>query len=95
MPDAPGIQLSIRYKSTEVVFARSILLRIFGDDHSSARSNLLPKGEGHSQELLLFAGELGALSDLDNIAVRIADVAARLALFGYWFCDELRSATFP
>ncbi len=43
----------------------------------------------------LTVGELGALSDLDNIAVRIADVAARLALFGYWFCDELRSSTFP
>ncbi len=38
---------------------------------------------------------VSALSDLDNIAVRIADVAANLAVLGYWFRDELRSSTFP
>src|ERR1700735_2166282 len=36
-----------------------------------------------------------ALSDLDNIAVRIADVAADLAVLGDRLRDELRSATFP
>ena len=51
--------------------------------------------------LLEFAGpaltvlELGALSDLDNITVRIADVAANLAVLGYWLRDELSSSTFP
>ena len=35
--------------------------------------------------------EVGALSDLDNISVRIADVAARLAVFGDGLRDELRS----
>src|SRR5580693_4261399 len=39
--------------------------------------------------------EVGALSDLDNISVRIADVAARLAVFGDRCRDELRSSTFP
>src|ERR1700736_2813927 len=39
--------------------------------------------------------ELGALSDLDNITVRIADVAANLSVLGYWLCDELGSSTFP
>ena len=38
---------------------------------------------------------VGALSDLDDITVRIADVAAYLAVFGYRFRDELRSSTFP
>src|SRR3984957_9937082 len=39
--------------------------------------------------------EVCALSDLNNISVRIADVAARLAVFGDRFRDELRSSTFP
>jgi hypothetical protein len=39
--------------------------------------------------------EVGALSDLDNISVRIADVAARLAVFGDRLRDELGSSTFP
>ena len=39
--------------------------------------------------------EVGALSDLDDIAVRIADVAARLAVLGDRLRDELRSSTFP
>src|ERR1700688_3319109 len=39
--------------------------------------------------------ELGALSDLDNITVRIADVAANLAVLGNRFRDELGSSTFP
>jgi hypothetical protein len=39
--------------------------------------------------------EIGALSDLDNISVRIADVAARLAVLGDRLRDELRSPTLP
>src|SRR6202030_3419173 len=39
--------------------------------------------------------EVGALSDFDDIAVRIADVAADLAVLGYWLRDELGSSTFP
>ena len=37
----------------------------------------------------------GALSDLDNIPVGIADVAAGLAVFGDRLCDELRPSAFP
>ena len=36
-----------------------------------------------------------ALSDLDDIAVRIADVAANLAVLGDRLRDELGSSTFP
>jgi hypothetical protein len=39
--------------------------------------------------------EVGALSDFDDIAVRIANVAAYLAVLGYGFRDELGSSTFP
>ena len=43
----------------------------------------------------LTVGDVGALSDFDNITVRIADIAAYLAVLGYRFRDELRSSTFP
>ena len=39
--------------------------------------------------------EAGALSDFDNVTVRIADVTANLAVLGYRFRDELGSSTFP
>src|ERR1022692_3668158 len=39
--------------------------------------------------------EVGALSDFDNITVRIADVAARLAVLGDRLGDEPPSSTFP
>jgi len=44
---------------------------------------------------VLTVGEGSALSDFDDIAVRIADVAADLAVLGYWFGDELGSSTLP
>src|SRR5208283_5436480 len=44
---------------------------------------------------VLTVGEGGALSDLDNVTVRIADVAANLSVLGYWLRDELGSSTFP
>jgi hypothetical protein len=43
----------------------------------------------------LTVGEVGALSDFDDIAVGIADVAARLAVLGDGLGDELGSSTFP
>src|SRR5580692_344216 len=39
--------------------------------------------------------EPGALSDFDNVTVRIPDVAARLAVLGNRLGDELRSSAFP
>src|SRR6202162_3540924 len=39
--------------------------------------------------------KVGALSDLDNVSVRIADVAANLAVLGNRFREELGSSTFP
>src|SRR3984893_14458496 len=36
-----------------------------------------------------------ALSDLDDVTVRIADVAANLAVLGYRRCEELGSSAFP
>src|SRR6476660_5907204 len=46
-------------------------------------------------ERALTVGELGALPDLDNVSVRIADVAARLAVLGDRLRDELGSSAFP
>src|ERR1700689_802341 len=43
----------------------------------------------------LTVSKVGALSDFDDIAVRIADVAAYLAVLGYGRRDELGSSTFP
>src|SRR5436305_9834282 len=39
--------------------------------------------------------EIGALPDLDDVTVGIADVAAYLAVVGYGLRDEFRSPTFP
>ena len=36
-----------------------------------------------------------ALPNFYNIAIGIANVAARLAVFGLWLGDELGSPTFP
>ncbi len=38
---------------------------------------------------------IGALADFDDVAVRIADVAPNLSIFGDWLGDEFGSATFP
>ena len=43
----------------------------------------------------LTVDKIRALSDLDNITVRIPDVAANLAVFRYRLRDELRSSTLP
>jgi hypothetical protein len=61
------------------------------------------KGRGLPRPFLWYARpgraltvcEVCALSDLDNISVRIADVAACLAVLGDRLRDELRSSTFP
>jgi len=39
--------------------------------------------------------KIGALSDLDNISVRISDVAANLTVLGNRLCDELGPSTLP
>src|SRR6202050_3569521 len=52
------------------------------------------KSESHPGRALTVR-EIGALPDLDNVTVRIADVAANLAVLGDWLCDELGSSTFP
>jgi hypothetical protein len=44
---------------------------------------------------VLTVGDSRALSDLDDIAVRIADIAADLAILWDRLRDELRSSTFP
>jgi hypothetical protein len=58
-------------------------------DNSPGTMRMLFPGRGSTVR------EVGALSDLDNISVRIADVAARLAVLGDRLRDELRSSTFP
>jgi hypothetical protein len=60
-----------------------------------------PIQHAHRLELNLRPGrpltvrEVGALSDFDDIAIGIADVAAYLAVLGYRLRDELGSSTFP
>ena len=43
----------------------------------------------------LSVGEVGALSDFDNVAVGIADVAADFAVFGDRRSDKFGSSAFP
>ncbi len=64
------------------------------------------KSAGHAPESVTFKSAsrpcrqltvdlVGALSDLDDVAVRIADVAADLAVLGDRRREELGSTTFP
>src|SRR5208283_3546701 len=52
------------------------------------------KSESHPGQALTVC-EIGALSDLDNVTVRVADVAAYLAVLGNRLRDELGPSTFP
>jgi hypothetical protein len=68
---------------------------------SYAMTSTTPRGDSIDQGTLdppgpaLTVCEVCTLPDLDNISVRIADVAARLAVLGDRLSDELRSSTFP
>jgi len=53
------------------------------------REFLAPSGRA------LAVGKIRALSDLDDVTIRIANVAANLAVFGDGLRDELGSPTFP
>src|ERR1700761_9031551 len=56
----------------------------------------LPRTRKHSyRKVRSTVLEVGALSNLDEISVRVADIAARLAVLGDRLRDELRTATFP
>ena len=46
-------------------------------------------------EAALTVGKVGALSNLDDITVRIADVAADLAVLGDRLSNEFGSPAFP
>src|ERR1700722_6512093 len=50
---------------------------------------------GLHRSLLAVSDALLALPNLYNIAIGIANVAARLAVFGLWLGDELGSSAFP
>ena len=52
------------------------------------------QSESHPDQALTVR-EIGALPDLDNVTVRITDVAANLAVLGDRLRDELGSSTFP
>jgi hypothetical protein len=64
-------------------------LPILASDNSPGTMRMLFPGRASTVR------QVGALSDFDNISVRIADVAARLAVLGDRLRDELRSSTFP
>jgi len=52
------------------------------------------KSESHPGQALTVC-EIGALSDLDNVTVRVADVAANLAVLGNRLRDERGPSPFP
>jgi hypothetical protein len=54
-----------------------------------------PRGGRSNPARALTVAKISALSHLDDIAVRIADIAAYLAVLGYRLRDELGSSTFP
>jgi hypothetical protein len=54
-----------------------------------------PPAPGEGPGGALTVDLVGALSDFDNIAVRIADVAADLAVLGDRRREELGPSTFP
>src|ERR1700687_563273 len=61
-----------------------------------ARSGVPQTSKSASQPARATASrEVGTLSDLDNVTVRIADVAANLAVLFLRLRDELGSSTFP
>ena len=64
-----------------------------GRRHGLQGSHCQPISIPSGEALTVF--EVGALSDLDDVAVRIADVAANLAVLGYRLRDELGSSAFP
>src|SRR5579862_4571290 len=82
----------IRCISRRLMIGPETLSRIARTRRTRARPRLksaLPAGRA------LTVREIGALSDLDNITVRIADVASNLAVLGNRFREELGSSTLP
>jgi len=59
------------------------------------RQRCYPMGRSSHPARVLTVGEVSALSDLDNVTVRVADVAAYLPVLGDRLRDELGSSTFP
>jgi hypothetical protein len=64
--------------------------------HSATRAHTLREYDSIPVDGSISAlRDVGALSDLDDISVGIADVAANLAVLSDRLCDELRTSTFP
>ena len=74
-----GMRFLVDINGVEVVLERD-------DERHIVSCAFIPRSTG---------SKVGALSDLDDIAVRIADVAADLAVLGDRLRDELGSPTFP
>ena len=68
---------------------------MFAPRYGTERRQVRVKSGPQPGARTLTVGEIGALTDLDDIAVGIADVAAYLAVLGYRLRDELGSSTFP
>src|SRR5580704_6393782 len=75
-------------------FGRSPVI-VFPGDVNTLKSSLLDVIGAVMSAISLTVSQIGALSDLDNIAVRIAHVAANLAVFGDRFGKEFGSPAFP
>ncbi len=82
-----------RIRGTNVSIKTKVLARHRSPGGSSEHPQAFESKSHPGRALTVL--ESGALSDLDNITVRIADVAANFAIFGDRFRDELGSSIFP
>jgi hypothetical protein len=69
-------------------------IEMYYETRGNAEPLLLLHGQGEAGRALTVR-EIGTLSDLNDVTIRIADIAANLAVFGYRLRDELGSSTFP
>ena len=78
-------------------FGSMALLREYGAASGAANRELrFPMSQNRDMEHHgLTVGEIGTLPDFDDVTVRIADVAANLAVLGNRLGDEVGSSTFP
>ena len=89
-PCRPFTLLRIQFLATGPGGVPVVRANGLGEAKSTQRFNLCPV-----RARALTVGQVSALSDFDDIAVRIADVAAYLAVLGYRLGDKLRASIFP
>ena len=95
-----AIQFARAFASATVIIASTSIASL----NPKSRVDLIGPFSQESRSRLIFVaqmlrwltvGEVGALSDLDDVTVGIADIAANLAVLGDRLRDEIGSSTFP